>query len=99
MFGRFPKEGFMPPALLLITALASGISSILQAEKNKSLQTAGVDIQLADEIAVAVLQATAQVKGATIDWTDPAAVAAYVQALPPFTPIPDTPPAPGPITQ
>lgn len=91
----------MPPALLLITALASGISSILQAEKNKSLATAGVDIQLADEIAVAVLQATANVKGATIDWADPAAVADYVKALPAFTPIPDPAPAPGPgpITQ
>jgi len=80
----------MPPALLLITALAGAISQILQAQKNKSLATAGVDIQLADEIAVAVLQATAQVKGATIDWTDPAAVAEYVKALPAFLPIPDS---------
>ncbi len=93
----------MPPALLLIMALTDGISKILQGQKNKSLETAGVDIQLADEIAVAVLQATAQVKGATIDWTDPAAVAAYVQALPPFVPIPEPSsggaPPPGPITQ
>lgn len=88
----------MPPALLLITTLIGGISSILQAEKNKSLATAGVDIEIADEIALAVLQATAQVKGATIDWTDPAAVAEYVKALPVFTPIPDpaAPPAPAP---
>lgn len=89
----------MPPALMLIMALAGGISQILQAEKNKSLETAGVDIQLADDIAVAVLQATAQVKGATIDWTDPDAVAAYVKALPAFTPIPDPAPGTGPITQ
>jgi hypothetical protein len=87
----------MPPALLLILALTDGISKILQGEKNKSLATAGVDIQLADEIAVAVLQATANVKGATIDWTDAAAVADYVKALPGFTPIPE--PGPGPITQ
>jgi hypothetical protein len=93
----------MSPLLLLITTLAGGISSLLEAEKNKSLATVGVDIQLADEIAVAVLQATAQVKGATIDWTDPAAVADYVKALPAFTPIPEPAPAPepgpGPITQ
>jgi hypothetical protein len=101
------EEENMPPALMLILALADGISKILQGESNKSLATAGVDIQLADEIAVAVLQATANVKGATIDWTDPAAVATYVQALPAFNPIPDPAPAPapapapgpGPITQ
>ena len=86
----------MPPALLLITTLIGGISSILQSEKNKSLATAGVDIEIADEIAVAVLQATARVKGATIDWTDPAVVAEYVKALPAFTPIPDPAPAPAP---
>lgn len=86
----------MPPALLLIMALADGISKVLQGEKNKSLATAGVDIELADEIAVAVLQATAQVKGATIDWTDPAAVASYVQAMPAFSPIPAPAPAPAP---
>lgn len=91
----------MSPLLLLITTLIGGASSLLSAEKNKSLATAGVDIGLADEIAVAVLQATANVKGAAIDWTDPAAVAGYVQALPGFTPIPDpaAPPAPGPITE
>jgi hypothetical protein len=97
------KGGNMSPALLLITALAGGISQILSAEKNKSLQTAGVDLQLADDIALAVLQATAQVKGATIDWTDPAAVADYIKALPAFVPLPDPAappePGPGPITQ
>ena len=90
----------MPPALMLIMSLVGGISQILQGEKNKSLATAGVDIELADEIALAVLQATAQVKGATIDWTDPAAVAEYVKALPAFTPLSDPTapaPAPGPI--
>lgn len=86
----------MPPALLLILALTDGISKILQGATNKSLATAGVDIGLADEIAVSVLQATAQVKGATIDWTDAAAVSAYVSVLPGFTPIPDpAAPAPG----
>lgn len=82
----------MSPLLLLLQALLGGASSLLEAQSNKSLQSAGVDIQLADEIAVSVLQATAQVKGATIDWTDPTAVADYVKALPGFTPIPDTPP-------
>jgi len=92
----------MSPLLLLITTLIGGASSLLEAQKNKSLASAGVDLELADQIATAVLQATAQVKGATIDWTDPTAVAKYVQSLPAFAPIPDPAPAPapgGPVTQ
>lgn len=88
----------MSPLLMLILSLAGGISKLLEASNNKSLASAGVDVELADEIATSVLQATAQVKGATIDWTDPNAVAQYVSSLPAFTPIPATPaPAPTPI--
>jgi hypothetical protein len=86
----------MPPALLLAQALIEGIASLLSTQKNKSLATAGVDAELADEIAMAVLQATAQVKGATVDWTNPAAVSDYIKTLPAFTPIPDPPPAAAP---
>jgi len=84
----------MSPLLLLITTLIGGASSLLQAEKNKSLATAGVDIELADEIAVAVLQATAQAKNAIVDWTNADAVAGYIKSLPAFTPIPEPTAAP-----
>lgn len=82
----------------LIQVLVGGAAQLLESQKNKTAQEIGVDAQLADQVALAVLQKTAEVKGVQIDWTNPTAVAAYVQTLPAFVPIPDSP-APGPITQ
>lgn len=59
----------------------------------KTGQTVATDVQVADQIALAVLQQNAAIKGQTIDWSDAAAVQAYVQTLPGFTPIPNSPSA------
>lgn len=80
----------MPPWVLLIQALVSGAAQLLESQKNKTAQEIGVDAQLADQIALAVLQKTAEVKGAAVDWNDPTAIALYVQSLPVYVPIGDT---------
>lgn len=84
----------MSPALIqLLTALIGGAAQVIEASKNKTVATIGQDIALADQIAANVLQTVGAVKGANIDWSDPAQVAAFVQSLPAFTPIQDPPPA------
>jgi threonine/homoserine/homoserine lactone efflux protein len=75
--------------LLLIEALISGAAQILAAQKNRTAQNVGNDLQLANQVALTVLQATAQVQGATVDWNDPAQVSAFVATLPVFVPISD----------
>jgi hypothetical protein len=76
---------------ILIPLLTSGIEDILD-DFGKTGDAAAV--QAADQLALAILQQTAAIKGLTIDWTDSAAVLAYIQTLPTFTPIPETPSAP-----
>jgi hypothetical protein len=80
----------------LIQVLVGGAAQLLESQRNKTAQDVGVDLQLADQVALAVLQKTAEVKGVQIDWTDPTAVAGYVQTLPAFIPIPDSPSVPIP---
>ena len=83
---------------VLIPLLTDGIDALLNAFK-KSGDAAAVDA--AGQLAMTILQQTATIKGLTIDWTDPAAVAAYIQTLPDFVPIPDpaaTPPSAPPAS-
>ena len=81
----------MSPALLaMLQVLISGAAT-LATQFGKTGADVGTDIQLADQIALAVLQKNAEIKGLTIDWKDPNAVLAFVQSLPPFTPIPAPP--------
>lgn len=84
-----------PELLALLESLISAGAQILTAQKNKSASTVGTDIQLANQVVLGILQKNAEIAGLTIDWNDPAAVAAYVQSLGAFVPIPDpaAPPA------
>jgi hypothetical protein len=75
----------------LALALLGGLGQILEAQQNKTAAAVGQATVDVDAIALAVLQAIAGVKGATVTWTDPASVAAFVATLQPFTPIPDPP--------
>jgi hypothetical protein len=91
-----PNGGTMVTELLIGLA-TQGISAILAAFHKNGAAAA---VQSADTLAMALLQKTAEIKGLTIDWTDPTAVLAYVQTLPAFVPIADpaatpssTPPA------
>ena len=77
---------------LLIGLVTQGISSILQAFHKKGAAAA---VDAADQVALSVLRKTAEIKGLTIDWSDPSAVASYVSTLPVFVPIPE----PSPIVQ
>lgn len=76
----------MDPATvsLLLGFATQGIAAILNAF-HKTNAAAAVDA--ADQVAIAVLQQTATIKGLVIDWADPAAVSAYVQTLPTFVPL------------
>jgi hypothetical protein len=85
--------------LLLVETLVSGASSILQAVKNKSAAEAGTILATTSQVVMAVLQQNAAISGITIDWTDPAAVGAYVLTLPQFVPIPDPAAPAAPATQ
>jgi hypothetical protein len=79
--------------VLLLEVLIGGAAKILEAQKNKSAQAAGVDIELANQVALSVLQTVAEVKGLKIDWSDPAQVGSFIGTLPVFVPISDpTPP-------
>jgi threonine/homoserine/homoserine lactone efflux protein len=80
---------------LIIELATQGLSAIFTALHKKGAADA---VAATDQLAIALLQQTATIKGLTIDWTDPAAVLAYVQSLPTFVPIPD-PGAKPPITQ
>ena len=88
----------MPAWLAFIMALIQGASTVLEAQKNTTAAAVGTDLGTIDAVTLAILQANAQVRGATIDWTNPSQVAAYVATLPVFTPIPApaAAPAPGP---
>jgi hypothetical protein len=80
-----PTPGGMV-AELLIGLAGSGISAILNAFHKGGAAAA---VQSADTLAIALIQKTAEIKGLTIDWTDPIQVAAYVAGLQPFVPIPE----------
>lgn len=71
-----------------ITALGI-LSDYLKAAHNKTANTVGNDIAAVDQFTLAILQENARIKGAVIDWADPAAVQAFVATLPAFTPIPE----------
>jgi threonine/homoserine/homoserine lactone efflux protein len=71
---------------LLIELATQGISAILTAFHKKGAAAA---VDAANQVAVTILQQTATINGLTIDWSDPAAVLAYIQTLPTFVPIPD----------
>jgi threonine/homoserine/homoserine lactone efflux protein len=71
---------------VLIPLLTDGIEAILDAFHKNGAASA---VAAADQVALAVLQESATLKGLTIDWTDPNAVLAYVQTLAPFVPIAD----------
>jgi hypothetical protein len=73
-----------------ILALLGIGANYLESLKNKNAAEAGNVIDLVDQATLAVLQENAKVKGLTIDWNDPAAVASFVATLPTFTPIADT---------
>lgn len=79
--------------ILLIETLLGGAGQILAAQKNKTAQAVGTDIQLANTVVLGILQKNAEIQGLTIDWKDPAAVANYVQSLAVFVPIPESPPS------
>jgi hypothetical protein len=82
----------------LILVLLQGAATLLSGQTNKTAESVGADIQAVDQVVLAVLKKSAEVKGVTVDWNDPAAVAAYVQTLPEFVPISE-PIKPPPITQ
>lgn len=79
----------MGDILELVLALVGGAAQLLEAQKSKAAQQVGVAAADVDAVTLAVLQAAAAAKGQAIDWTNPAAVAAYVSSLPAFAPIPD----------
>jgi hypothetical protein len=70
---------------LIIQLATQGIGAILAAFNKNGAAAA---VAAADQVALAVLQQTATIKGLTIDWTNPAAVQAYIATLPTFVPIP-----------
>lgn len=81
----------MSQALIeLLQVLLSNAASI-GALFGKTGQTVATDVEVADQVVIAVLQKNAEIKGLTIDWSDPTQVQAYVQTLPVFTPISDPP--------
>jgi len=79
--------------LQFVLGLIGIAANYLQQLHNKTAQTVGEAIALADQATLAVLQENAKIKGVAIDWADPAAVQAFVSTLPTFTPIPDAPKA------
>jgi hypothetical protein len=81
-----------PGIIMLIEALIGGVGTIMQAQKNKTAAAVGTDIATANQVVMAILQKHAEIVGLTIDWTDPAAVGAYVTSLQDYVPIPDPPP-------
>lgn len=77
----------------LIAVLLQGAATLVSTLKSKTASTAVADAEAADQIVLAILQTSATVKGLTIDWTDPTAVAGYIATLPQFVPLSDpTPP-------
>jgi|HubBroStandDraft_6_1064221.scaffolds.fasta_scaffold41034_6 threonine/homoserine/homoserine lactone efflux protein len=76
--------------LQFILALLSIGANYLEQLKSKAATETGQVIDLVDQATLAVLQENAKVKGLTIDWSDPAAVASFIATLPTFTPIADT---------
>jgi hypothetical protein len=74
--------------------LVEGLAQILEGQKNKTAESIGQDLTLIDTVTTAILQKNAEIKGLTIDWTDPTAVLTYLQTLPTFVPIPDPNAAP-----
>lgn len=76
--------------LQFILALLGIGANYLEGLKNKKASEAGNVIDLVDQATLAVLQENAKVKGLTIDWNDPAAVASFVSTLPDFVPLADT---------
>lgn len=83
-------------AELLIDLATQGIAAIFKAFHKDGAAGA---VQAADALAMAILQKNAEIKGLTIDWTDPQAVLAYIQTLQDFVPIPEPGPAQPPIVQ
>lgn len=81
--------------LQFILALLGIGANYLEGLKNKKAAAAGNVIDLVDQATLAVLAENAKVKGLTINWNDPAAVAEFVATLPTFTPIP----SPAPIAK
>ena len=81
--------------LQFILGLVSIAANYLEGLKNKKAAAAGTVIDLVDQATLAVLQENAKIKGLTIEWNDPAAVASFVATLPTFTPIP----SPAPISK
>jgi hypothetical protein len=79
-----------------ILGLLAIAANYLKTVQNTTVQTVGGDIAAIDQATLAVLQQNAAIKGLTIDWSDSAAVAAFVNTLPTFTPIPE-PAKPEPI--
>jgi hypothetical protein len=80
--------------LQFILALLDIGAEYLKNLKNKTAAETGNVIDLVDQATLAVLKANADIKGLTIDWSDPAAVQTFVGGLPEFTPIPEPAPAP-----
>jgi len=70
-------------------AIAGILANYLKGLHNKTAQTVGTDIELADQATLAVLQENARIKGANVDWEDPLSVQAFIATLPTFTPIPE----------
>jgi threonine/homoserine/homoserine lactone efflux protein len=78
---------------LLIGLATNGITSILSAFHKTGAAAA---VNAADQVAMAVLQQTATIKGLTIDWSNPTAVQQYIASLPAFVPIPEPAPTSAP---
>lgn len=83
-----------------ILAIIGIVAKLLESVQNKTANEIGTDVQAADAAVLVVLQENARIKGATIDWSDPAAVQAFVvDTLPKFTPIPEPGAGGGGVTQ
>jgi threonine/homoserine/homoserine lactone efflux protein len=80
---------------VLIPLLTSGIESLLNAFHQGGAAEA---VQAGEQVALAILQEAATIKGVSVNWSNPAAVQAYIATLPAFVPIPEPVP-PTPITQ
>jgi hypothetical protein len=84
--------------MTFLLPVLSIVANYLQQLHNKTAAGIGNDIAIADAVTLAVLQQNAQIKGLTIDWSDPAAVQNFLATLPSPTLIPD-PAAPAPVVQ
>jgi hypothetical protein len=87
----------MPDLQFILALLGIAAGYVKQVTANKDANAAANEFLAIDQATMAVLQENARIKGVAVDWEDPSAVAAFVQTLPTFVPLPEPIPHPTPI--